>query len=112
VGALQAFLEAEVFGPLGMARTAFGCRGQLAGLPSAEVASIRLGPHDAFPSAEGNHHPGAPGSPGDPNGAYMRGMGQVSEKDAMLAQMLGQFQPFIAVFPQERMGQLASFGPT
>ena len=34
-----------------------------------------------------------------------------SEKDANLAQNLGQLQPFIAVFPQECMGQLASFGP-
>ena len=29
-----------------------------------------------------------------------------------LAQKLGQLQPFTAVFPQERVGQLASFGPT
>jgi hypothetical protein len=29
-----------------------------------------------------------------------------SEKDAKLAQKLGQLQPFIAVFPQEFMGQL------
>jgi hypothetical protein len=29
-----------------------------------------------------------------------------------LAQTLGQPQPFIAVFPQDCMGQLASFGPT
>ena len=35
-----------------------------------------------------------------------------SEKDAQLAQKLDQLQPFIAVCPQERMGQLASFGPT
>jgi hypothetical protein len=35
-----------------------------------------------------------------------------SEKGAKLAQNLGQLQPFIAVFPQECMGQLASFGPT
>jgi hypothetical protein len=34
------------------------------------------------------------------------------EKDTRLAQKLGQLQPFIAVFPQECMGQLASFGPT
>ena len=33
------------------------------------------------------------------------------EKDAKLAQKLGQLQPFTAVFPQECMGQLASFGP-
>jgi hypothetical protein len=39
------------------------------------------------------------------------GMVAMSEKDAMLAQKLGQLQPFIAVFPQECMGQLASFGP-
>jgi hypothetical protein len=35
-----------------------------------------------------------------------------SEKDAKLAQKLGQLQPFIAVFPQECMGQLAYFWPT
>jgi hypothetical protein len=35
-----------------------------------------------------------------------------SEKDAKLAQRLGQLQPFMAVFPQECMGQLAYFGPT
>ena len=35
-----------------------------------------------------------------------------SEKDTKLAQKLGQLQPCIAVFPQECMGQLASFGPT
>jgi hypothetical protein len=29
-----------------------------------------------------------------------------------LAQKLGQLQPFIDVFPQEYMGQLASVGPT
>ena len=35
-----------------------------------------------------------------------------SEKDAKLAQKLGQLQLFVAVFPQECMGQIASFGPT
>jgi hypothetical protein len=35
-----------------------------------------------------------------------------SEKDTKLAQKLGQLQPFTATFPQELMGQLASFGPT
>jgi ABC-type multidrug transport system fused ATPase/permease subunit len=34
-----------------------------------------------------------------------------SEKDAKLAQKLDQLQPFVAVFPQEYMGQLASSGP-
>jgi alpha-ketoglutarate-dependent taurine dioxygenase len=34
------------------------------------------------------------------------------EKDAKLAQKLGQLQPFIVVSPQECTGQLASFGPT
>jgi hypothetical protein len=34
------------------------------------------------------------------------------EKDAKLAQKLGKLQPFVAVFPQACMGQLASFGPT
>ena len=29
-----------------------------------------------------------------------------------LAKKLGQLQPFIAMFPQECVGQLASFGPT
>ena len=36
----------------------------------------------------------------------------LSKKDAKFAQKLGQLQLFIAVFPQECMGQLASFGPT
>jgi hypothetical protein len=35
-----------------------------------------------------------------------------SEKNVKLAQKLGQLQPFLAVFPQECMGQLAYFGPT
>jgi hypothetical protein len=33
------------------------------------------------------------------------------EEDAVSAQKLAQLQPFTAVFPQECMGQLASFGP-
>ena len=33
------------------------------------------------------------------------------EKDVKLAQNFGQLQPFLAVSPQECMGQLASFGP-
>ena len=37
---------------------------------------------------------------------------RTGEKDAELAQKLGQLQPFIAVFPQGCMGQLGSFGPT
>ena len=36
----------------------------------------------------------------------------VSEKDAMLAQKLGQLQPFIDVSPQECVGRHISFGPT
>jgi hypothetical protein len=35
-----------------------------------------------------------------------------SEKDAKLTQNLGQLQPFLAILPQEEMGQLAHFGPT
>jgi hypothetical protein len=34
------------------------------------------------------------------------------KKDVKLAQKLGQLQPFIAVPPQECMGQLVYFGPT
>jgi hypothetical protein len=34
------------------------------------------------------------------------------KKDAKLAQKLGQLQPFVAALAQDRMGQLASFGPT
>jgi hypothetical protein len=40
-------------------------------------------------------------------GAERRG-----EKDAKLAQKIGQFQPLIAAFSQECVGQLGSFGPT
>ena len=35
-----------------------------------------------------------------------------SEKDAALAEKLGQLQPLTAVFPQESMGRLPSSGPT
>jgi hypothetical protein len=35
----------------------------------------------------------------------------LSEKDAKLALKMGHLHPFIAVFPPECMGQLASFGP-
>ena len=35
-----------------------------------------------------------------------------SEKDAKLAQELGQLQPFLAAFPLQCTGQLASSGPT
>ena len=35
-----------------------------------------------------------------------------SENDTKLVQKLGQLQPFLTVFPQECLGQLASFGPT
>ena len=34
------------------------------------------------------------------------------EEDAKLAQKLGQLQLFLAVFTQEYLGQLVSFGPT
>jgi hypothetical protein len=40
----------------------------------------------------------------------MRGLVDAqSEKDAKLAQNLGQLQPFIAVFPQECMGSTGIF---
>ena len=42
-------------------------------------------------------------------------LGAASEKvfrRHTFSQKLGQLQPFIAVFPQESVGQLASFGPT
>jgi hypothetical protein len=42
----------------------------------------------------------------------LRELAGCSEKDAKLTQKLGQLQPFVAVFPQECMGQLAYFGPT
>jgi hypothetical protein len=41
-----------------------------------------------------------------------RGQRCPSEKDAKWVQKLAQLRPFIAVLPQECMGQLASFGPT
>jgi hypothetical protein len=40
------------------------------------------------------------------------GHSQVRKPPTKLAQKLGQLQPFIAVFPQEHMSQLVSFGPT
>ena len=62
--------------------------------------------HPALWHADGDNRAGA-------GGAAPRASVRVpSEKDAKLAQRLGQLQPFIAAFPQEYMGQLASFGPT
>jgi hypothetical protein len=49
------------------------------------------------------------------SGTAARVMGAVlapSEKGAKLAQKLGQLQTLLAGFPQECMGQLATFGPT
>ena len=43
--------------------------------------------------------------------AQQDGAGGPSEKDAKLAQKLGQPQAFMAVFLLECMGQLAYFGP-
>ena len=43
--------------------------------------------------------------------AEPQGARGASEKDAKLAQNLGQLQPFTAVFPHECTGQRASFGP-
>ena len=55
-----------------------------------------------------------PGRAASENSAHggRRGGWRPCEKDAKLAQKLGQLQPFTAVFPQECMGQLASSGPT
>ena len=48
----------------------------------------------------------------DPKRRKIRKRFQKVRKTPKLAQKLGQLQPFSAVFPQECMGQLASFGPT
>ena len=45
-------------------------------------------------------------------GRRPRGGAREREKDTKLAQMLGQLQPSIAVYPYECMGQLASCGTT
>ena len=41
----------------------------------------------------------------------LRAAAAAGEEAAELARKLGQLQPSVAVFPQECMGQLASFGP-
>ena len=55
---------------------------------------------------------GADGAARGDGGGGGAGAAGAGEKDAKLALKLGQLQPFITVFPQERMGQLASCGPT
>ena len=40
------------------------------------------------------------------------GLHLFSERGAVSGQMLGQLQPFVAAFPPECMGRLASSGPT
>jgi arylsulfatase I/J len=61
------------------------------------------GDNGGFSVGEGNNHPLRGGKMTDYQGG---------EKDTKLAQKLDQLQPFLDVFPQECMGQLASFGPT
>ena len=78
----------------------------------SEVFNVTVPPQDAkiyrvYPVKTDDAGAGASGAR-----SPMEGDGAASEKDTELAQMLGQLQPFVAVFPQECMGQLASFGPT
>jgi hypothetical protein len=72
-----------------------------------DIAAIKLEPtaDTGLPAGSGagaSAHPHALGG----------GRAASSEKDALLAQKLGQLQPFIAAFPQECVDQPASFGPT
>jgi hypothetical protein len=50
--------------------------------------------------------------PDCPKGQVHATAGDITQVRKTLAQKLGQLQPFLAVFPLECMGQLASFGPT
>ena len=60
----------------------------------------------------GNSLETAAGVEGEAHWRELRQIPAASEKDAKLAQKLDQLQPVLAVFLQECMGQLTSFGPT
>jgi hypothetical protein len=83
-----------------------------------ELPSIGSGPrcraHAAAPALSRPAGRGRQGHARRPVGRAggREGAGGKSEKDAKLAQKLGQLQPSVTVSPQECMGQLASFGPT
>ena len=90
-------------------------------------------PHDSQPSAVPVHAPSvalespkgdgprrskrqriaenAP-EPAVPDAVVLHSPTRISERDPKLARKSGQLQPFVAVFPQKCIGQLASFGPT
>ena len=76
-----------------------------------DVAPRRAGGEAGLGRADARDLPeraAAGGSQAGPRAGQQRS----GEKDAELAQKLGQLQHFIAVFPQECMGQLAYFGVT
>jgi hypothetical protein len=98
--------------------------GRAAGGGAARAAGARGRGGDIFstamqpPSSLLKISPRGRGGARGPAGARGRGLGgralargAASEKDAKLAQKLGQLQPFTALFPRECMGQLASSGP-
>jgi hypothetical protein len=68
--------------------------------PTADPGALGL----AVPFTDDKHAPAAATAPPP--------LPPSSEKGAELAQNLGRLQPFMAVFPLQCMGQLASFGPT
>ena len=84
------------------------------GVPKMRRCNPRFGNKLGLPPrmstliAAGTSICGGPGPPGD----VTRPKRFPSEKAAVSAQKLGRLPPFIAVFPQECMGQLASSGPT
>jgi hypothetical protein len=79
-------------------------------LAAGERAGARLPARQVLPDVPPRGHQALQGRPR----RALRQLPCPGEKDATLAQKLGQLQlqPFMAVFPQECMRQLAFFGPT
>jgi hypothetical protein len=69
---------------------------------SVQLVNLMIG------TLPGSGEIGAPPAKGDSPGVQLLDW----RSGAKVRQLLGQLQPFMAVFPQECMGQLAFFGPT
>jgi hypothetical protein len=87
------------------ARRAWAPAGLTAGLQAVQSATLS----SAAPAAPVPPLPPTPSQPPTPRRSMVRSGWPASEKDAKLAQKLGQLQPFIAVYQHECMGQPNTF---
>jgi hypothetical protein len=83
---------------------------QLLGRHGVFLTCVAAADH-RHPHLPERHHPRVLPDPRHP-GVFPLLPPPQGEKDAVSAQKLGQLQPFLAVYPQECTGQLASLGTT